>query len=317
MNTRAASAILVALAIGCGSAEADRPARFDPVAEDPPVRDETKAADLVPIVIERGGPRLLGQVFVAPGSGPHPTVILLHGFPGHETNHDLARVLQRGGWNAVVVHYRGSWGSGGGYSFAGALEDADRTVAFVREAGNAARLRVDPDRIALAGHSFGGFVALSLAADDPTIRGAASIAGFDMGGHARAMARDEGLRAATVTAFEEAMPPLRGATAEGLVEEMAAHAREWSLTGLVPRLSDRPVLLVAGGRDAVAPPVDHHRPLVNRFRAVGDAPTTDVTLRADHDFSSARVALARHLLAWLSDLESAPDPGPRAPAVTP
>lgn len=300
--------ILAALAIGCGSAGAERPGGFDPVAEDPPPHEADAEPDLVPVVVEDHGPRLVGVAFVASGRGPHPTLLFLHGFPGHETNHDLARVLQRAGWNVVVIHYRGSWGSEGAYSFVGAREDVIRTLAFVRHPENAKRLRVDTDRIVLAGHSFGGFLALSVAAFDPEVRGVASIAGFDMGEHARIMARDAEVRAATVEAFEDALPPLRGTTAEGLVDEMLVHADAWSLTTLVPRLLDRPVLLVTGARDDVAPSRDHHRPLVDLFRALGEARMTEVTLRADHDFSSVRIGLARHLLAWLEpNRRSAPD----------
>lgn len=317
MRARVALPLVAALAIGCGSAGAERPAGYDPLAQDPPVGDPERRPDLVPIVVEGEGPRLLGLAFTGAARGPRPTVLFLHGFPGHETNHDLARVLQRAGWTVVVVHYRGSWGSDGVFSFTGAREDVVRTLGFVRDPANGRRLRVDAERIVLAGHSFGGFLALSVAAGDARILGVASIAGFDMGGHARSSRRDDEVRAATRAAFEEALPPLRGATAGRLVEEMLSRQDEWSLTALVPRLVDRPILLVAGARDRVAPPETHHRPLARRFRAAGAGRTTVVTLDADHDFSSARVTLARHLLAWLGDLERPSEDGRDIPPITP
>jgi hypothetical protein len=41
--------------------------------------------------------------------------LLLHGCPGLQQNGDLAVALRDRGWNALIFHYRGSWGSGGRY----------------------------------------------------------------------------------------------------------------------------------------------------------------------------------------------------------
>src|SRR5260370_1033733 len=42
----------------------------------------------------------------AAGAGAHPTVLLLHGFPGSEQNLDLAQAIRRAGWNVLRPHYR-------------------------------------------------------------------------------------------------------------------------------------------------------------------------------------------------------------------
>ena len=59
------------------------------------------------------GHRLLGTLYLARGSEPKPTALLLHGCPGLQQNGDLAVALRDRGWNALIFHYRGSWGSGG------------------------------------------------------------------------------------------------------------------------------------------------------------------------------------------------------------
>jgi pimeloyl-ACP methyl ester carboxylesterase len=51
--------------------------------------------------------------YLAGGPGPHPTIVLLHGFPGNEQNLDLAQSIRRAGWNVLTLHYRGAWGSPG------------------------------------------------------------------------------------------------------------------------------------------------------------------------------------------------------------
>lgn len=53
------------------------------------------------INFESHGNRLNGIVYLANGAGPHPTVVLLHGFPGNEKNLDLAQALRRDGFNVL------------------------------------------------------------------------------------------------------------------------------------------------------------------------------------------------------------------------
>ena len=113
------------------------------------------------------GTRLNTVMFLASGAGPHPTVLLLHGFPGNEKNLDLAYVLRRAGWNVLFPHYRGSWGSGGNFSFSNAIEDTQAALNFLREPANVKKYHIDPTRIVLIGHSMGGLMAAYTAARDP------------------------------------------------------------------------------------------------------------------------------------------------------
>ena len=57
--------------------------------------------------------------------------VLFHGLPGYEQNLDLAQALRREGWNVLAMHYRGSWGVSGQFSFLHAAEDADAQVHFL------------------------------------------------------------------------------------------------------------------------------------------------------------------------------------------
>jgi len=40
--------------------------------------------------IPSGDAMMVGRLFTPEGVGPHPTLLLLHGFPGAQQNHDLA-----------------------------------------------------------------------------------------------------------------------------------------------------------------------------------------------------------------------------------
>ena len=79
----------------------------------PPTLDRAYPATMASITFTSSGAQLIGNMLIAPGPGPHPTVLLLHGFPGNENNFDLAHVLRRAGWNVLIFHYRGAWGSQG------------------------------------------------------------------------------------------------------------------------------------------------------------------------------------------------------------
>ena len=91
-------------------------------------------------------------VYVAAGAGPHPAVILLHGFPGNERNLDLAQDMRRAGWDVLYFNYRGSWGTPGDFSFGHGIEDTAAALAYLRQPAVARQLRLDPTRIVLIGH---------------------------------------------------------------------------------------------------------------------------------------------------------------------
>lgn len=120
--------------------------------------DAAHPAALAAFVIPSHDGALNAVMYTAAGAGPHPTLLLLHGFPGNEQNLDLAQAARRAGWNVLTFHYRGSWGSPGVFSFAHSTEDAATALAFLRAPATVARYAVDPAQIAVAGHSMGGMI---------------------------------------------------------------------------------------------------------------------------------------------------------------
>lgn len=250
------------------------------------------------ISFRSGDDRVIGALLLADGEGPHPTLLLLHGFPGVERNFDLAHDARRAGWNVLVFHYRGSWGSGGSFSFTSSHDDAAAALQFLRSCETSARYRIDPDRIAIAGHSMGGFIALKTAARDPRVMGVASWAGFNFGAFAPQLAYD---RDATADDWGGCLIPLRGATGAALVDEVLAAGASWDLRELSRALGDRSVLLVGAKNDAVAPVKLHHEPLVEAYTN-GSSRLTHVVLDTEHGFTSHRPVLSRMMLQWLASL---------------
>ncbi|NRQ35912.1 alpha/beta fold hydrolase [Nonomuraea sp. NN258] len=260
----------------------------DPVARDPAPETRPPAAT-TPIHLDSHGETLLGLLHVPAGPGPHPLIVLLHGFPGNERNFDLAQALRRAGYAALVFHYRGSWGSGGSWAWRHVLEDSVHAVAAMRD--SSAGHGIDPARVGLFGHSMGGFAALMTAAADPSIGAVASTSGFDVGAAAAACAADPAARAAYVRAFQDELRPLRGTSGEALVSELESAGQAWSLPTLAPRLTGRPVLLIGTARDEVTPVPVHHDPLVRAYQ--GRAELEHHVFETDHSLSDHRVTLAR------------------------
>jgi pimeloyl-ACP methyl ester carboxylesterase len=274
---------------------------LDPVAEDP-LPDPLRPAALVQLAFESHGSWLNGVFYLASGAGPHPTVVVLHGFPGFERNLDLAQAYRRAGWNALVFHYRGAWGSEGDFSFGHVLEDVKAALAFIRSDESADYYRVDPSKVALVGHSMGGWASLMTTSEDSGLLGAASLAGWNVGLDARVAAADPREQARMLGMFDGSLAPLHGTNSEPLLEEATGQGASWDLVEHASTLADRDLLIAASSRDAEVWPARHHAPLVDALRTAGAARLTELVWDTDHAFSDHRIALARATTEWLTSL---------------
>jgi dipeptidyl aminopeptidase/acylaminoacyl peptidase len=112
----------------------------------------------------------------------YPTVLLIHGGPNAQDEHAFAfdrEFLAANGYVVLAINYRGSAGRGTAYQKAifgdwGNLEVMD-LVGAVDEAVK--RGIADPDRLAIAGWSYGGILTTYTIATDPRFKAAVSGAG--------------------------------------------------------------------------------------------------------------------------------------------
>ena len=276
---------------------------FDPVALDP-APDPLHPATLAQLSFESHGSRLNGVLYVAAGAGPHPTVLVLHGFPGFERNLDLAQVYRRAGWNSIVVHYRGAWGSEGEFWFSNVLEDVRTALEFIRSDESVDQHRIDPGRVALVGHSMGGWVSLMTVSEDEALLGGASLAGWNIGAEARMAAVDPRERARLLGMIDESMGPLRPPFSDRLLDEALRHETEWDLERRAAQLAGRALFVAAGSHDAEVPAARHHIPLIDALRAAGASRLTELVWDSDHAFSDHRIALARATVEWLRSIDT-------------
>jgi dipeptidyl aminopeptidase/acylaminoacyl peptidase len=230
------------------------------------------------------GHRLAGVVYLARGDVPKPTALLLHGCPGLEQNLDLAAVLRDRGWNSLVFHYRGCWGSAGRYD----LRTVDRDVRAAVDHLEAGEYpSVDTGRLAVVGHSLGGWAAILAAAADRRLRAVVTCG---------APARFDGIEITADSVDREFTRFLATTPAEFLSQRAELALRAGPLD-LVASIAPRPLLVVHGGDDEWVR-ADHGRALYQRARR----PRQYVEMEgANHAFAFHRAALRDLIGDWLDE----------------
>jgi len=265
-------------------------------AQGDPPRDPAQPPGMEELKIPSHGAQMNGFIYLAQDARTHGVVVFLHGYPGNERNLDLAQAVRRAGWHALYFDYRGSWGSGGTFGFQNALDDVGAALAFLRDPANAARFRIDPNRIAVVGHSMGGWLALQHAAADPGTACTAALDAWNLGAFGKNAAehpeRDPGAYFRQTTDAESG--PIRG-DAAAMLREAVSNAARWDYLTLAPGLRSRAVFLAAATRDADADRLE----LARRLEAAGAGHVRSLHYDDDHPFSAHRIALGEALVTWL------------------
>ena len=279
-----------------------------------PHPDKAHPAGMVDVRIPSHGANMNAILYTASGAAPHPVLVLFHGFPGNEQNLDLAQAVRRAGFTVLTLHYRGSWGSPGKFSFANALEDSDAALAFLRDPANVTKFHLDPRRIFVGGHSMGGMMAASATAHDPRVAGLVMISAWDIGAGGSHFADPEFRKKQLETGFADEVIPLN-TTPDALMDEMVANAAKWDFVDYTGELKSRPALIITAD-DGLTP--DNVR-LAAALKNAGDADVTQEHMATDHSYSDRRIALEALIVRWLERHQSAAamPAAPQATAKTP
>lgn len=262
-----------------------------------PAPDAKFPARMEVIHVPSGGVLINGVVYVASGEHPHPAFVFFHGLPGNEKNLDLAQAVRRAGWTVVTVNYRGSWGSPGNFRFAQNLEDATATLAFIRSPDNAKRLSIDTSRIAIGGHSMGGWVTAETLAHDASLLGGVVISAGDFGAIGL---QANGGREAIIAMMNDNRESLAGVTGESMADEVKDHGEAWSFKTLAPELVHRKLLVLYSNDFVKADSLE----LVKDVKAAGGTSIAARYVVTDHSWSDHRIALESLVINWLGTLTS-------------
>ena len=235
------------------------------------------------VTFDSDGHRLLGTLYLARGRAPKPTALLLHGCPGLQQNADLAVALRDRGWNSLVFHYRGCWGSDGEYDLRTIPRDVRAAVDHLHGGWHAS---VDPARLAVAGHSLGGWAAILAAAADPRLRAVAVCA----------TAADLGAMDLAASQIDQEIARFLTTTPEDFIRQRDEVIAQLDPFDAVRSISPRPLLIVHGTDDRWVRPE-----LARRLYAHAGQPSRYVEIDgANHDFAWHRAQLRDLVADWLN-----------------
>jgi pimeloyl-ACP methyl ester carboxylesterase len=274
-------------------AVAKEPAIHAAVIADPKP-DATYPAGMSAFVIPVQDGAMNVVMYTASGPGIHPTLLLLHGFPGNEQNLDLAQAARRAGWNVLTLHYRGSWGSPGSFSFRNASDDAFAALQYLQQPSVVAKYHIDTSAIAVAGHSMGGFMAAEAAAAEPRVAGLFLIDPWDPAQTVASLATAEG-EAGWKAEVAGDLPPLHGATYDSLTGEIKGDGTKFDLGRKLVGYGRRPLTIIGAERGIGAQ--------ARKVTADAQSANPDTRLMVwptDHSFSDKRIALADALVRFLA-----------------
>jgi acetyl esterase/lipase len=265
----------------------------------------SKPASTKQMVLASHGGMLLGVFYLAASASPHPTAILFHGFPGYEQNLDIAQALRAHGWNVLAMHYRGSWGAKGDFSFEHAAEDADTQVRFVLDPANARKYGIDTRHVVIIGHSMGGFMAASAAAHSKQVAAAVLISAWNIGADYAsrrhvASAAPAIENEAKSLASDDNLLPLSGTSGEALAREIYDHQPALNMNNLAPAIAPRPVFVITASEGLA--PSDHA--FAEALRKAGDAHVSERHWDTDHSYSGVRAELSAAILEWTQGILS-------------
>ena len=279
-----------AIVLGWGAAGALQAQTIPSAVIADPAPDAQFPAKLIQLRYTSAGIALPARLFLASGGKPHPTVLMLHGFPGTEMNFDLDRAIQRAGWNVLAIEYRGVWGGGGKFSFSHTIEDARAGLAWLRDPANDAKYLIDPKTVVVIGHSMGGFATVMMS-DEKQVAGSAVISGANIG---RFLTEASGQPIAALQARFGDDASYTNMTIEEMVADGAANAKRWNWRTNAARLAGRPLLLLSSN-DGLKPDADL---AVEEVKKAGGT-VTEVKFETDHSYNDHRIALAAAIVGWL------------------
>jgi len=201
----------------------------------------------------RSGPLTLHRYLAVPSThvASLPGVILCHGFPigpldarqaGVTFPQLMDRMANELGWAALTFTFRGCGSSDGDFSMQGWVDDLRAAIDHLEE-------EVNPNGIWLVGTNTGGALALSVAADDPRVRGCALLG-------ARADFDDWASQPRRFLEHAREIGAIRTPRFPETFDEWSRELRRFRPVDAASRFAPRPLLVMHGEEDESVPVAD-------------------------------------------------------------
>jgi pimeloyl-ACP methyl ester carboxylesterase len=272
-----------------------------------PVVAQNQATTPADITIDRNGILLRGKFYVSEGTGVFPTVILLQGSPGNETDViGIGNILSLSGINALTFNYSGTFKSEGKTSLKNSEMDIMAAYKFLHRAENIAKFKIDTSFIVLGGWSYGGGMAMTYSIKHPEIKTVFTIAGVDWGEYYEKYLRDPEFKKTTDAGmaklktlteqirFDDGTMPDE-ITKDGIIRLDSAYFLRKSAR----MFAGKDILIICGWDDPLST-VDQY--IVPLYRAIKKENAQNISIAAfqdNHSFRNSRQDVAQTIIKWV------------------
>jgi pimeloyl-ACP methyl ester carboxylesterase len=265
---------------------------------------DTPPAD---ITIERDGIQLKGKFYVSEGSGVFPTVILLQGSPGNETDViGIGKQLSLSAINAITFNYSGTFKSGGKTSQQNSERDIMAAYKYLHNPDNIVRFKIDTANIILGGWSYGGGMAMTYSIKHPEITTVFTIAGVDWGWYYEEYIRNPEFKKTTdagmlkMSAMTDQIRFDDGAmpdeiTKDGIIRLDSAYF----LIRSAAKLADKDILIICGWDDTYASMENIILPVYRALKKADSKNISIIAFQDTHYFRNNRSEVAQAIIKWI------------------
>lgn len=251
--------------------------------------DNSSPAGMTELFIPSGNALLAGFIYRANGTQKHPTLLLLHGYPGNERNLDLAQVVRAHGWNVIYFDYRGSWGSQGQFGFKNSVEDAVNVVAFCKKYQDS--LKIDTSNIVLFGHSMGGWVCLKALQQLPDIKKGIALSTWDIYSDYKKVLNEKELMALANNPDVGGKYFVLNASLKDIFSPVLKDPAYFNLANDATALAGKQIIMLDEH--------DHNKLLADALKSSHKSYFDYQVWKTDHPFTNKRVALIKMVLSFL------------------
>jgi dipeptidyl aminopeptidase/acylaminoacyl peptidase len=261
----------------------------------------------VDITIDHTGVLLKGKFHVAEGTGFLPTVLLLQGFPGNETDVlGVGKILSESGINTMTFNYSGTFKSQGLTSLENSLLDIKAAFDFLYNSENIKKFKIDTTSIFLGGYSYGGGMALTYSIQHPEIKNVFSIAGVDWGEYYLEYISNPEFKKTTdvsmarMAGMTEQIRFEKGAMPDEITQGGIIHLdSDFFLQKSSQTLASKDILIICGWDDPMATVDKYILPLYRALKRDKAQNVQIIAFQDGHYFSKSRTELAMVIIRWI------------------
>lgn len=235
------------------------------------------------MIIDIEGDSIAGYGFIASGNQLKETVILIAGYPGNDTNFDIAQEIRRQGKNVIHFNHRGAWGSQGEYTYSNCLVDIENLIAYLSQEQVSQELKIDTNNFSLLGRSYGGGIALISGSLLPQVKKIIAISTVNYG---NLMRRYDTLD--ELSGFKKYMQKqiMINHDIDAFLQELLDRKEDFDILTYADQLKEKKVLLIEDS--------------TKNDKWIKQIKNSEfVVLESDHNFIDQRKTLQELIIQWL------------------